>query len=340
MTDFDVDNPSPEKARLEYQNFLNEFENSDDSEENTIHKLTKNISHMEPESLYRYRAVNTNNLEALLSDRLYFSEPQYFNDPFDCSFFVDINKARDELINKTNQRQNGEKSYYSQLSKDTVEDLLFKFDYRDTDNYLATLKYLLDLMGNEINNMKDFPNTIPFEYIIEKIHNTYFHKIRSNIGVVCLSETKISNLMWSHYADSHKGFVLEYDFDNSFKTEYSGILFPVIYTDKRCDITKQIINTMRGIIDDGKIDVLNRMDMIKISTYKGNEWGYEKEWRIISFNNAPYATIKPKAIYLGLGMSCTDKAIIHKVIEGKDLRIYQMYTDENEQEYSLNFKMI
>ncbi|MCL2367639.1 MAG: hypothetical protein FWC72_01460, partial [Oscillospiraceae bacterium] len=39
----------------------------------------------------------------------------------------------------------------------------------------------------------------------------FYDSMRKNMGVICFSEVKNSILMWSHYADFHKGFSVGYD---------------------------------------------------------------------------------------------------------------------------------
>ena len=42
------------------------------------------------------------------------------------------------------------------------------------------------------------------------------HKLEELIGILCLSQVNDSLLMWAHYADSHRGFVVEFDESSSF----------------------------------------------------------------------------------------------------------------------------
>ncbi|KNE87154.1 hypothetical protein PSTG_19467, partial [Puccinia striiformis f. sp. tritici PST-78] len=43
-----------------------------------------------------------------------------------------------------------------------------------------------------------------------------FDALNKSIGIFCLSEKPDSELMWSHYADSHQGFVIEFETECSF----------------------------------------------------------------------------------------------------------------------------
>ena len=51
-----------------------------------------------PKYLYRYRPVNTNNLEALKTNRLYFSSANYYDDPFDTFLYIDIEAIKKEYL--------------------------------------------------------------------------------------------------------------------------------------------------------------------------------------------------------------------------------------------------
>ena len=46
--------------------------------------------------------------------------------------------------------------------------------------------------------------------------------LRNYPNIACFSESKDSPTMWAHYADNHKGFVLEYDFKNYKVTRGGG----------------------------------------------------------------------------------------------------------------------
>ena len=53
-------------------------------------QLSKSIKY--PKFLFRYRPVSTQSLEALRTNRLYFSSANYYDDPFDTFLHIDIEK--------------------------------------------------------------------------------------------------------------------------------------------------------------------------------------------------------------------------------------------------------
>ena len=78
----------------------------------------------------------------------------------------------------------------------------------------------------------------------QKLHSDFLH----DNYCLCLSENNSSVLMWSHYADNHKGICIEYDFEsikNNKLIYYS--LFPVNYTAKPIDIY-DLVNSEKNII--------------------------------------------------------------------------------------------
>jgi len=88
-----------------------------------------------------------------------------------------------------------------------------------------------------------------------------------DIGILSLSEMHTNLVMWAHYADSHKGIVLEIDTAHSFfysDPQNSSLLYPmqkVEYIDKRPNISS---------------DKWEKTFLIK-----SEDWAYEKEHRMI-----------------------------------------------------------
>ena len=65
-------------------------------ENEDVQKLMKTIRY--PKYMYRYRSVNVNSLEALRSNRLYFSSANYYDDPFDTFLHIDIEGLEKEFL--------------------------------------------------------------------------------------------------------------------------------------------------------------------------------------------------------------------------------------------------
>ena len=50
----------------------------------------KKLHNLDYNTLVRYRTISENNLNALKEDRLYYSTPANFNDPYDTLLYADL----------------------------------------------------------------------------------------------------------------------------------------------------------------------------------------------------------------------------------------------------------
>lgn len=103
---------------------------------------------------------------------------------------------------------------------------------------------------------------------LQKYVSKKFEQLRKSFGIACFSEVYDSLLMWSHYADYHRGICLEYSFEDIKKL----VPFcPIIYTD-------QFENFLNYI--DIRKEEINR-EAMKLFLSKSKDWAYENEWRIV-----------------------------------------------------------
>lgn len=94
--------------------------------------------------------------------------------------------------------------------------------------------------------------------------------LRSKVGILSLSEDPTHPLLWAHYAQSHKGFAIEFDVTHSFfnrrrkETDEFYHLRKVIYADR----------SMKG-------RALRDLDGDDLLVTKASAWSYEAEWRML-----------------------------------------------------------
>lgn len=100
---------------------------------------------------------------------------------------------------------------------------------------------------------------------------TTFGDMRSAMGVVCLSESDESLLMWAHYANNHHGMCVEYDLMEINK-QLNFTPVPIIYSNERV-----CFNTLNPDTAGNDSFAL----FLRSITSKSEEWSYEHEWRII-----------------------------------------------------------
>jgi len=163
-----------------------------------------------------------------------------------------------------------------------------------------------------------------FKKAINNASNTLsnFMKGLYYVGSLCTSYK--NRLMWSHYADSHKGFCIEYDFS---EVKGVGMLLPVYYSNNRPLFPMQIVSKSR----DESMAELYRQVMMGVLT-KDKVWEYENEWRIIvpatlGIESMEYKMPKISCIYLGEAISIENREQILEMATKLKIPIKQMKVD-------------
>jgi hypothetical protein len=144
-------------------------------------------------------------------------------------------------------------------------------------------------------------------------------------------------LMWSHYADSHRGFCVCYHLTHKFLE--SGVKKNIPSLLKKIEYTEQALR-LGNIVDILKIEKLQAALFSK-----KNNWGSEKEIRLLSYNtskNTPVDSIKLTyksrvvSVYFGCKFNERNRKIFRKIFNGQDVSFYQM---KNDYKNSGNLKM-
>lgn len=153
---------------------------------------------------------------------------------------------------------------------------------------------------------------------------------QKDMTVCSFSEINDSILMWGHYANNHKGFCIEYDFESEIL--YGDVrgrsLFPVIYSEDIFDASKYLCEAITN-----KQGFSNLFGILA-AIHKAPEWSYEKEWRLVysigrSFNEKNYEMTKVKNIFLGAKISPTDENTLLKIAKNKGLNVYKMVLERD-----------
>lgn len=145
-------------------------------------------------------------------------------------------------------------------------------------------------------------------------------------SVGCLCPDNKNRLMWSHYADCHKGFCIEYDFSQA---PDDLLPLPVIYTNKRPQIPWCAAIQM----NDKTRAEANRVFMTALLT-KDAVWDYEREWRLLVPSTMGQKQKMPpiSCIYLGMQCSPENETVIREIAERKSIPVKKMFADRGEYE--------
>lgn len=143
-------------------------------------------------------------------------------------------------------------------------------------------------------------------------------KRRFNTGVFSLSATNKSELLWAHYAESHKGYCIEYDASavlNNFSRD-GRILHPVVYGRR-----PPVLGPLDAFTREGHKGLISKM-----ICQKSTAWEYEEEFRILIekpgvVSHHPDAI---RAIHFGIQMRDEHKEILFNKLKGRGVQFGEM----------------
>lgn len=287
-----------------------------------------------PKLLCRYRKVNDNNLDALEKGRLYFSTPYYFNDPFDTFAYVNEEKLIASIAHEW-EIGFGQGEYFKNVLRIDPNSDVAKHLKMQVDNPEIRSRF--------------------FQKIKDEIKAVQ-KQVLSNTKVICLSESSLSTLMWSHYAGEHTGFALLYDL-NELKTakvyDADGNTLPletkldrVTYHSKAPDYGQDFFEEMPSRLSFRPPFLSNNSSTvfhIKFLYNKQSDWSYEKEWRLCAVgedvsekSQAKYIKLNPYAVLLGARMKYKDRFGILKLLADKNIKVFEVFADDSTPNYSLS----
>lgn len=247
--------------------------------------------------------------------------------------------------------------YLSQLSSgfNNIENGGIVYSFRRVSVYA-----LSDLIANSITVTHPSQMNDPFDSLFtlwaseENLKNTCkgeshiptfsesfnFYRIRSFVGNNTLTsdDRLVRNIiMWSHYADDHKGYCIKYRLSKHFIKKSDDGTFKHHYLRRICYVPqKEIVSVNRS-----------NMTTNELFTTKSNQWSREHEVRLVSYDsshNGDFLQLKLddcskiEAIYFGYRCSDSDQRNIMSIV-GEKTDYYKMVFDP-ENVYSMKIEGI
>lgn len=245
-----------------------------------------------PRTIYKYRSWDNDLHKRILThNEIFMSPPNLFNDPFDCRIYEDMSWLHDQV--KRNEY----------IEKSIIE---------NKDHISKTYKNVDEARKLLINN---FSNPNLYQIRSERTQDEFTDKY---IGITSFAENCDSILMWSHYANNHRGFSVGF---HEKKMKMSGLF----------DLCESVIYTEdmpNYYADESKTNKINK------ELYKSIEWEYEREYRAISLffdnrNQNPSRVVNFKDSYIkeivfGLLMPQEYKDKITEIAKQKNIPLFQM----------------
>jgi hypothetical protein len=229
--------------------------------------------------LYKY--LPSSRATVLLDGRIRFSQVGALNDPFESRAILDTEPLVEEFVEKYVRELDGVAEQWNNgiLSEDEAAQL--NKAKGDLEAYAR----------RRINSARIGRDAMRF--------------INSSLGVLSLSRTRTSLLLWAHYAEAHTGFVIGLDEEDHFFSEPDQMGRPskvheVLYSQSR-------LKAAYGIPTD--------VDYQTLLCQKSDVWEYEQEVRV--FRVLPQTVPKAKdALGYPVHLFSLKKAGIREVIFG------------------------
>jgi hypothetical protein len=229
-------------------------------------------------TLYKY--LEPARVDVLHHKKLRYSQINALNDPFEGKPYYD-RLAPNPVFHSIFGDGTGEAEQEGlELGFNLIQNLFDRMEELVPEEHKGEIRDLRALMPEKdkyIDKIREeYPayieNTlIPHSLsMMPEIRSQIIEHFNQHIGILCLSETPNSNLMWAHYARNSQGFVLGFDDRNAYFNRFGGgesriaALCPVTYSRKRPKVRDMLQLTMQELVFTKPLD-----------------WEYEKEWRII-----------------------------------------------------------
>ena len=268
--------------------------------------------------LYKYRSIEGESFDyaydGLKNGYLYMARANTLNDDFDSTLNFDlekdVNKQMELFLEKPwlylealvrencKQRQifssPYDKSAYQmlvscvnnesyELDREKAINVFSQIgiDRQTSENYINKV---LETVENEIrNNAEDLKK--PLSALIN-----FNNESRKDIYIFSMSEAYDSDTMWAYYANSNKGFCIEYDYDKVKDLPFDKkklliSLYKVVYKDNFDEYSfSDMLQYYLGGKKDDKLLKRANMQTLTCMITKLSRWKEEKEWRIFLFN--------------------------------------------------------
>lgn len=204
---------------------------------------------------YKYRPINEHTYSLLINNELYFNHPDNFNDPFDCKLDCFHKGTRDEWITFFTQR-----GTHPVEANNIIKGYLKKGIMKQKNDGI-----LLDTTKkNNLALYKDANGALD---------------VGNKVRPCCFSELNNDILLWSHYAQDHRGVCLIFKSvvlgDHCVLPLDSDHLLPFWEVDYTDDKPKKV----------NLLDMNNEEEIPRIMEFmrtKSKKWGYEKERRLLA----------------------------------------------------------
>ncbi|NOT35985.1 MAG: DUF2971 domain-containing protein [Saprospiraceae bacterium] len=219
-----------------------------------INKLFQENSKDVPNYLYKYTSFKWAK-KTVEDQQIFINNPIKMNDPYEFSPTYTIDYGNKDVIKICD--------FFFGIDSGLVEhDDSIILKPPTIENIITIEKFLVEF--------KKAPRESVEKYFIPVIHSI-IEDFKKHSKMISFSQSNDINLLWSHYADSHKGCCLEFNI-SCLPIGQIAFFRKVVYSNDPIDVRLFDI-------------VLNQpqflLKLVKTQVTKTKDWEYENEWRLV-----------------------------------------------------------
>jgi len=142
-----------------------------------------------------------------------------------------------------------------------------------------------------------------------------FRENVAKLGVGSFSLANNETLLWSHYANDHKGVVLRYDFPEEFLNDEDTILGASAVSYEPNAISDWLIQNAHLYYEDNRTFIIELLKKVLMS--KAPAWSYEQEARLVRPVSGVFEISRKilTHVFFGLQTSKQDEQLVRNVIQ-------------------------
>ncbi|MGG0425831.1 DUF2971 domain-containing protein [Priestia megaterium] len=199
-----------------------------------------------PKSLYKYRSLDDKgySLKSLREGTIRFNPASIMNDPYDSALTLSQDKYRNkitsgDILNDYPILSTKKNWVFNRSQLDEMKSIIPERLYNELMKYESD-----NILNLEVDDLLD-----AFLRFYKQGFNEQLYKliefIQKQTFITCFTERNDSILMWSHYANNHTGFCLEYDFKKPNNITFNPLiieyLYPIRYNKELFDLSSYIV---------------------------------------------------------------------------------------------------
>lgn len=203
-------------------------------------------------NLYKY--LPPSRIDVIRDRAIRFTQYGDFNDPFELNPNINRIAEEEEIRNLVDKD-------FVQLIEDEYSNHPIISAYISKESFIQLAESQREHVKNGVIGME--------RQLVGLLPGMLQITTNSLLGALSLSEIRNHELMWSHYADEHRGYVIGFDVAHQF------------FNQKKTDVDE--LRHLRKIDYREKPPVINLMNTNgeELFFVKSLKWKYESEWRIL-----------------------------------------------------------